>query len=172
MRSHAIKVVVLAGYHVSQLSGRRLHQPDSVSESEQSRRLLAWQAGMSELLMRLQSAGKRVVVLLDTPELLMDPRACLSRGWPFGIKCQVDMPLQDVLARTRSVDDAMDALQRRFPTVVFFDLRSGLCDELVCRASGRDVLWYATRDHLTPAGSVQAVQPLAPVLLEALRGMR
>lgn len=172
LETDGVKVVVLAGYHVSQLTGHRLHQPTSLSDAEQRRRFLAWEEGMADVLARLQAAGKRVVVLQDTPELILDPRACLVRGWPFGARCQADIPLQDVKARTRAVDEAMGALRLQFPGVTFFDLRSGLCDDRVCHASGVGGLWYATRDHLTPAGSVQAVQPLVPVLLEALQGMR
>lgn len=165
LRSDSIKVVVLVGYHVAQVTGHRLHQPVTLSDIERQRRLRAWQAGLTDMLAGLLSAGKRVIVLRDTPEILDDPRACVSRGWPFDGGCEVDMPLQDVLARNRGVDEAMVALMHRFPEVEFFDLKSALCDKQRCRASGGGELWYASRDHLTPAGSKRVAQALAPVLL-------
>lgn len=171
-QSDAARVVVLAGYHVSQVTGHRLHQPVSVSEAEQRRRLQAWQDGMADMLMRLQAAGKKVVVLQGAPELMADPRNCVKRGWPFSAECRADMPLQAVLMRTRALDDAMSTLRRQFPEVVFFDLRTGLCDAQQCHAAGQGELWYASRDHLTPDGSEQAVRPLAPILLDALHQTR
>lgn len=165
LRSDSIKVVVLVGYHVAQVTGHRLHQPVTLSDIEQQRRLRAWQAGSADMLAGLLSAGKRVIVLRDTPEILDDPRACVSRGWPFDGGCEVDMPLHEVLTRNRGVDEAMVALMHRFPEVEFVDLKSALCDKQRCRASGGGELWYASRDHLTPAGSKRVAQALVPVLL-------
>lgn len=172
LHTEAVRVVVLAGYHVAYVSGHRLHQRDVLPEREQRRRMQAWQDGMAEMLHRLQDGGKQVLVLKDTPEILGDPRSCVRRGWPFGAACRIDMPLDEVLTRARTVDAAMAALEERFPRVVFFDLRSGLCDAQACHASGRGELWYASRDHLTPAGSRQAVQPLVSALLKIAQPAR
>lgn len=171
-QTDAVRVVVLAGYHVAHVTGHRMHQADQLPEREQRRRMQAWREGMADMLERLQAAGKQVVVLMDTPELMGDPRTCVRRGWPFGGACRIDMPLAEVKARTRVVDEAMSALSGQFPGVVFFDLRSGLCDAQACHASHEGELWYASRDHLTPAGSVQAVRSLGPVLLQALQRVR
>lgn len=171
-QSDAVRLVVLVGYHISQVTGHRLHQPPSLSEAEQRRRLQSWQEGMADMLTRLQAAGKTVMVLQDTPELMVDPRACVKRGWPLDADCQADIPLQAVLARNRELDEAFSSLKRRFPKAVFFDLKSGLCDAQQCRAAGQGELWYASRDHLTPDGSTQVVRPLAPILLDALHQTR
>ena len=171
-QSDAVRLVVLVGYHISQVTGHRLHQPPSLSEAEQRRRLQSWQEGMADMLIRLQAAGKTVMVLQDTPELMVDPRACVKRGWPFDVDCQADIPLQAVLARNRELDEAFSSLKRRFPKAGFFDLKSGLCGAQQCRAAGQGELWYASRDHLTPDGSTQVVRPLAPILLDALHQTR
>lgn len=168
LKSDATRVVVLAGYHLPQVTGHRLHQPSSMSETEQDRRLQSWQDGMADMLTRLLKAGKTVVLLQDTPELIVDPRTCVQRGWPFTAECQADMPLHAVVARARVMDEAFASLKRKFPQAVLFDLKSGLCDGQRCHAAGGGELWYASRDHLTPDGSMQAVRPLAPILMDAL----
>lgn len=168
-RSPDTRVVVLVGYHLASITGHRLHQPVTASEVEQRRRQQAWLKGMSETIERLEDRGKRVIVLQDNPELILDPRTCVKRGWPFEFRCDADMPRASVLSRARLVDEAMAVLAERHPAVTFFDLRAALCEGDMCRASDQDALWYASRDHLTAAGSVHVARHLAPVLLGALR---
>ena len=168
----SIRVVALAGYHIAYVTGHRLHQREELSAQEQRRRLTAWQEGMADMIERLQAAGKQVVVLRDTPELRKDPQACVRRGWPFDSRCGIDMPFTEVNARARPVDEATARLGKRFTDLMFVDLRAGLCDTDVCHATRHDELWYASRDHLTPAGSTRVGTTLAPALIGALRQAR
>lgn len=49
-------------------------------------------------------------------------------------------------------------LQNKYPTISFTDTAGFFCDDSYCYGAGAGGLWYATRDHLTTAGSREFVK--------------
>lgn len=164
-----VKVVVLTGYAALQVHGQRFHEAERLGPSEKAMHLKAMDAGFRQTVQRLLNAGKKVVFVIDNPELLLDPRTCLARAFPFDEPaCAIDVTLQQTQERNLEIDALFNRHAVDFPQVRFFSTRSDFCDELICRATDGNDLWYESRDHLTPSGSRSVLAELGP-LIDAIR---
>lgn len=127
-----------------------------------------WEAGMARTIDTLLAAGRRVIVVVDHPELGFDPRSCLE-GRPFGLRtvrtpCAVTRAAFDT--RTASYRAAIARLAARFPALERFDVTASLCDRRACRALVADTLLYHDDDHLSLPGALVAYRALVPVLAQ------
>ncbi|HRH06508.1 MAG TPA: SGNH hydrolase domain-containing protein, partial [Burkholderiaceae bacterium] len=110
--------------------------------------------GFRQTVRRLLDSGKKVVFVIDNPELLVDPKACVERPFPFGHpECAIDVTAEQTQVRNQDFDMLVAQHSNDFPQVQFFSARSVFCDDAICRARKGHELWFASRDHLTPAGS-------------------
>jgi hypothetical protein len=122
-------------------------------------------------LVELERAHKRVVFVVDVPEIEKEPRICLDRGLPLvEHRCSIDIARSRVEERSRYTLDVVHRLAAAHPLVRFVSGIDILCDQSTCRGSEAGTLLYASRDHLTPAGSRRVVQGLQEALLGALDG--
>lgn len=164
-----VKVVVLVGYAALALHGQRFHEAERFGPAELAVRLQAMDIGFRQTVDRLIKAGKKVVFVIGNPELLVDPKTCLERAYPFGKPaCAINVTAEQTRRRNLELDTLVKRHKQDFPQVQFFSSRSIFCDTSVCQASDEDELWYATQDHLTPSGSRRVLAELGP-LIETLR---
>lgn len=124
--------------------------------------------GLREALQRLTSAGKRVVLMTDVPELGFDARECLGR--PLSITNRVKdicaVPRLEHELRTREYRQIMTAAAKDFPGVVLFDTEKFFCDDKWCWAKINGELLYRDGDHLTREGSNLVARELVKTLIE------
>jgi peptidoglycan/LPS O-acetylase OafA/YrhL len=126
----------------------------------------AYDAGMERSIREFQQAGKRVILVLDVPELGFLPDGCVI-GRPLGLR-NVRTPC----ALTRSAADQRNAgfrqlaqsLQSRIPQLVLFDAAAPLCDATLCHAMRDGHLLYSDANHLTMLGSRIVAAQLKPLL--------
>ncbi|MCU0626303.1 MAG: hypothetical protein MUF21_07425, partial [Gemmatimonadaceae bacterium] len=127
-------------------------------------RLVAlWVEGMARTIARLQATGRRVILVVDHPELGFDPRSCVT-GRPLGLRsvrtpCAIPRAALD--ARTAGYRAAIDELARRIPGLERYDTVEPLCDARWCRAYVDGALLYHDDDHLSRAGADRVFTPLA-----------
>jgi hypothetical protein len=102
---------------------------------------------------RLVKTGKRIIYVVDTPELGFHPLSCLVRParsarYPCGvIKAEFDR-------RTARYLSAVSAVLLHFPTVQTFYPSRYLCDSEYCWGMRDDKLLYGDGDHLSVDGSL------------------
>jgi peptidoglycan/LPS O-acetylase OafA/YrhL len=120
-----------------------------------------YETAMRSTLARLQAANKRVIFVLDVPELGINPRTCLPPRelTMFGLK--LHLRGGEACSITRAEFDAragrFQALIRRIladhPQVTLFDPTPLFCNETVCVGKQDDQLLYSDFDHLSDQGS-------------------
>lgn len=121
--------------------------------------------GFESLVRRFQSAGKRVVLVLDNPfgeEL--DPRQHFQRSW-HTVSAQAPQALSLATARQRTqpVRDRLLALAHRTGAEVI-DPMAHLCDAQRCAFMTADgELMYKDYDHLSLHAAQHAVRYLDPI---------
>ena len=124
--------------------------------------------GLRDTLQKLTSAGKRVVLILDVPELGFDVRECLGR--PLSITKRVKdicaIPRLEHELRTREYRQIMTAAAKDYPGVVLFDTEKLFCDDKWCWARIDGQLLYRDSDHLTREGSNLVARELVKNLTE------
>jgi peptidoglycan/LPS O-acetylase OafA/YrhL len=128
----------------------------SLLHPEISDQAIIWQMGLRASIERLIKAGKRVVVLLDNPELGFDPRACIDqrpihfthRPRPI---CGVPRSVFD--ARNRDYRTLMTHIVADYPGVLLVDAAKPFCDDQWCWAMKDGQLFYRDDDHLALNGA-------------------
>ncbi len=163
LENDGIGKVVLSGYGVWELLKQRAHDDPYLSQPEIDTRQALLLEGMRATVGKLLAAGKKVLLISDNPELMVNPAHCSTRaaGW-FG-NCPQRLPRSDVDDSLREMDQILRDLQTFHPNLAVFDPRTVFCDAAFCYSGDPQDSWYRDHDHLTPAGSVRLMQP-------ALRG--
>lgn len=130
-------------------------------KSNQSRFIDAARRTVDPLL----AAGKRVLLVIDVPELGFDPRTCVHplealRRAPEA--CGI--PRQRYEARRKAYLEIFMALKATHPDLVLVDPITLFCDNDRCSASSPQSLLYLDDDHLSNAGSIRLGKVLGSAL--------
>ncbi len=114
----------------------------------------AFEAGLRTTLALLRLHDKRVVLMLQVPELGFSPRRCIDRPLSFGSdsdRCQV--PRARVEERQADYRQAIAQVLSGFPEVQIFDPMDYFCDQENCHARIGNQLLYRDDDHLNRYGA-------------------
>jgi peptidoglycan/LPS O-acetylase OafA/YrhL len=170
----SIRTVMLVSrisLYLDAANGYRLNAKGRSSFPQETGNLATLLDGYSDLISRLESAGKTVVVLSELPQLAFDPRDCVAvrpmRINPHAIRrpcTQIPDKQQFAL-----VQPFLSALKARHPDLTVIEPRSLLCAQGECPVMLDRRLLYRDRDHLSLAGSNYLAQPLAARLEATLR---
>jgi hypothetical protein len=152
----SVKTVVLSGYGNLRIQGNRFHQHEFLSHDQIAENLAMLRVGLDKTLSALGKAGKKVIFVVDNPELLNDPRSCLARLGPSS--CTLKVPKELYIARSHLYLSLLEELKENYPEVRFTNTVDFFCDNEYCYGQGPTGLWYATRDHLTTLGSQEFVK--------------
>jgi len=117
----------------------------------------------------LVANGKRIVFVLDVPELGFDPHQCLRR--PDGLsrsKALCGISEDQYEQRREGYRSLLQSIARRYPEVDLWDPKSQLCHHGFCSALTTTEILYQDDDHLTEQGS----RKLGAPLFESLRTRR
>lgn len=149
---------VVGNPHISTvvLAGRRFVNPLSDEQSA------AVEKAFRATFNRLRLANKRIIYILDFPELPLDPHACV-RSLPWGTpNCLVDAS-QPLTLRNAQVD-FITKLARSYPVVKIVDPFEVLCRNGSCPIIVADKSLYIDDSHLSRDGSAF----VAPLLADAI----
>jgi peptidoglycan/LPS O-acetylase OafA/YrhL len=109
--------------------------------------------GVSGAIDVLERANKRVVVVLDVPELSFDITDCIFDK-PFHPRiadCRIRRPV--VEARQQQYRAAMSELHVRHPNLAVFDALPLFCDEQFCYGIRDHHVFYQDSNHISVYGS-------------------
>ncbi len=115
-----------------------------------------YEQALNETVGRLLAAGKKVVFVIDNPELGFNPLSCL-RSRPVQISNTPRSPcaVPRTMVETRNEEYRRYVVQAaaQFPTLIVEDTQRALCDNEYCWAMIGSELLYMDGDHLNRAGA-------------------
>jgi peptidoglycan/LPS O-acetylase OafA/YrhL len=169
VKSHDIQTVILSSYAISSIAGgfdygkgdyirlvaaQHAQAAPGTAPRGDGSNMEVYLAGLERTLIRLRAAGKRVVFVLDTPELDFDPSSCVRRPVQISVRSPCAVSRAKVEQRLSGVQKQIFAVLARFPDVKVFNPVPFLCDQQNCYARQQDgEFMYTDRDHLTSDGS-------------------
>jgi peptidoglycan/LPS O-acetylase OafA/YrhL len=161
----SVKLVVLSGYAAFALYGKPYYEKINISQEQFLRNQKAFESGLQKTLMRLTKANKKIVYIVDSPELYKDPRSCVrSKFINFSSACSIDILKSDFIARISPYYKIIEENKKAFPNVIFSNTEEIFCDADRCYGVKNNVLLYASRDHLSPDGSRYFVSHISKLL--------
>jgi hypothetical protein len=170
MDSEITKVVVLASMGPVYITGEAFRGFDEarvtddglvlVNRTEIRDRWKVFELGLRDTLQRLELAGKRVVIVIDVPELGIAPQNC-DPSRP--VSCQ--NPRAEIDRRTARYRELVRTVSSEFSLVTVFDPTELFCNQSVCIGSSNGQALYADVDHLSEFGSQFVGDKLGPLLL-------
>lgn len=164
--SASIRTIILSGYadlFIHQYDANTPENPNlrdvtsDKSAHANMKNVAVLKQALDVTLEKLSRSGKKIIFLVDNPELDFDPRECVSLRkftLPFHkprTPCAIERKKYEAWSEEyrKMVADA-DA---RFPAIHFIYSDKYLCDAQWCWALIDGQLMYSDRSHLTPAGS-------------------
>jgi peptidoglycan/LPS O-acetylase OafA/YrhL len=111
----------------------------------------AFNVGLSSAVKALQASGKRVVIVIDNPELPYFPKKCLARNLLPAGDCRI--PRAAVDQREYRERLLIADVAARHPGVVVFDPTSVFCNRDFCSPLKNGFLLYTDSHHLGQSGS-------------------
>lgn len=121
--------------------------------------------GIERTIATLLNAGKKVALMVDTPELPFFPRDAIQPWFPG----RPALPVKSVLNRQRELRAEVEILRSRYPRLIVFDPLDALCARDECRVVAGNVLMYRDSHHLSTRGSKVVAEKLLATLDLALR---
>lgn len=116
-------------------------------------------AATKRSIQALLDAGKHVIIVKDTPEFTLDPRACLTR--PFKLNTQVcSVPTAQYLERNSDYDALLSELAAMSQDVKIFDPTNLFCDSNRCTQNDSEHEFFRDGHHLSEAGSAKVASAL------------
>lgn len=167
IHNKSVQVVVLAhNPHCSLGDAIDMENPSDVDGRNILRR------GLKRTLSRLLNGGKKVIVLLDNPEIDFDPASCKRHFFKLSTSADLNCYFprseldNDVVESTYS--KLVKEVVKEYPTVQVFDVGKQLCDDLQCSLARNGKLLYEDRSHLNIFGSEYVAKPLFEMISESL----
>jgi peptidoglycan/LPS O-acetylase OafA/YrhL len=130
------------------------------------------ETALDSTLTRLQKLGKKVVLVMEVPELTFSPySAVIGESLPIRVGLQHLLGVQPLsgpapYARVQK-DTSRDILRRvaaRHPNVVLVDPWAQLCDASGCHYRDGSAIYYFDDQHLSGVGAVRAIGTLPPLV--------
>jgi hypothetical protein len=108
-----------------------------------------------KIIQLVVQSGKKVVFVVDPPELGFNPKSCIKR--PFSISkkdihdCTINKELVD--ARQKEYRELIVQMKERIPSLLIYDPTPAFCDEKKCYAKDVNNILYVDGDHLSEHGA-------------------
>jgi hypothetical protein len=122
-------------------------------ELDPLRKSLALERGLDTAVGRLLDAGKRVVLVIDVPELPFPPANCFAEPRIALSQQQCFVNLDDVYDRQAPIRSIIKRIQSRNPGLVVVDPIPALCEADRCGAGTNSAPLYRDSHHLASYGS-------------------
>lgn len=108
---------------------------------------------LSESIEELVRNKKNVIVLLDTPQIFLDPKNCV-KSRPIQLKsgsCNFKEDLKRI--NEDKINEMILRVVKKYPSVKVVNASKGVCKEGICFVGDGKSLYYYDNNHLTNLGS-------------------
>jgi SGNH domain (fused to AT3 domains) len=115
-----------------------------------------YEKALAETVNRLLAAGKKVVFVIDNPELGFDPLSCIqSRPVQLSRTPRAPCAVRTAMVEARNEEyrQIVGRVAARSPALIVVDSQRALCDKKYCWAMIDGDLLYMDGDHLNRAGA-------------------
>ena len=168
--SQSIKTIILGGYGMLRIQGSAwLSNTNNFSKEELEKRAMSYKNAMYATFKRLVKSGKKVIFIVDVPELNFNPDECVSirplylLGHKLKSPCAV--PLRDFEQRTTTYHRIIAEAKEKFPMIRFIDAYKYFCDDKLCNAIIDGQLMYRDDNHINRKGAHFLAKRMAQELL-------
>jgi peptidoglycan/LPS O-acetylase OafA/YrhL len=158
----SVHTVIMSARGALYISGVGFNEPEHnltlslVGKPEVTDFAEVFKIGMRETLQRLLAKQKKIIFVLDNPELGFDPKTCIESR-PLRLSGKIKTPCAVSRAafdeRNRAYRELVFTVLKDFPTVQIFDAAAQLCDAEWCWAMKDGKMLYRDDDHLSVEGS-------------------
>ncbi len=126
-----------------------------------------FEIGMRRTLDLMIAHQKKVIFVLDNPEVDFDPEKCQTMR-PLSIKRNFDCTISRASfdARQQDYRALVFNVLKDYPSVVLFDQAAYFCDKVLCRFKDGATVLYGDGDHL----SVRGAEFMGAKLVDVLNG--
>lgn len=148
------------GFGNEGLTGMRIFRPGQAELPDQPQ---AFFDGYAKIAARLIASGRRVVFVIDVPELGVDPRNCVAQPpltFTQRVPARCDHPRHIVLERQRQYRELVARIAAANPALRVVDSLDTFCDAATCYAMDARESFYWDDDHLSVAGSTKLLNAL------------
>ncbi|MEQ1555375.1 MAG: acyltransferase family protein [Gallionella sp.] len=125
--------------------------------------------GMRDTLQRLLAKQKKIIFVLDNPELGFHPQVCVDSR-PLRLSSKIKTPCavsrKEFDERNREYRELVFSVLKDFPSVQIFDAAAQLCDDKWCWAMKDGKMLYRDDDHLSIEGSRYIAQGLTTLIAQ------
>jgi hypothetical protein len=154
LNSESIRTVLLADYGNIYMDGG---DRPVISNTDPSNKAASqvYERELTNTIKKFIVAKKRVILVIDYPEMNVDPHACLKRPGadaPLIGKCAT--PQSWVNMRAEAYRRLMFRVLSAFPNVGYIDIAPAFCDGVDCWAMKGNALLYRDPNHLSHDGSL------------------
>lgn len=133
-----------------------------------------YELALRDTLTEISSFNKKIVFVLDIPEIGSSPTGCKSgkaiHFFDYSVSVR-QSTLQNCIVKRADFEsriglyrEVVKGVLRDFPQVIFFDPTALFCDSQYCHWSHGGNLLYKDADHLTNYGSEYLASGLVPVI--------
>jgi peptidoglycan/LPS O-acetylase OafA/YrhL len=171
-----VRLIALAGRYAAAVEGGEydVRHPDrpggmELFSQDVSGNAKVFEKSLRQTLGKLVASGKKVVVILDVPELGFNPKSCvrpMTLTTLRQVPCAVSADAFD--KRSRQYRDIVRSVARDYPSVNVFDMPSLFCDQSYCWGQKNGKMLYRDDDHLSLEGSDFVARHLGPYLKSML----
>ena len=111
----------------------------------------------------MQAAGKRVVYLIDVPEMPVFARDCVQRTSLLPAKSLCSVTLEGVELRQRGIRSVAENLKKALPDLIVMDTVPALCNgTFPCELASSSFSFYEDSQHLSVRGATKVASELLP----------
>ncbi len=163
IKTPSVKTIVLSSRGAMYITG---HGFSDVEKEDRYLRLISdpenqdygkiFELAMRDTFNRISKANKKIVFIVDVPELDFEPKNCVL---PDGIyfrkerqNCSVEKNVFD--ARNKKYLEIVSRVAKDFPQALLFYTSNYLCNEQYCSAKKGNILMYRDHGHLSYDGSI------------------
>jgi len=136
--------------HQTDIQLVNMNRPDLVDNAQ------VFEYGMRETLRRFAQNNKKVIFVLDNPELHFDPKSCISsrplRLTSASVRSPCAVSQRDFEERNRVYRNIVNRVLLDFPKVKLVDASIPFCDGTRCWAKKGEELYYLDSHHLSSHG--------------------
>ena len=169
-----VKLIALAARYAAAVEGGEydVRKPDrsgavALFSQAQAGNSEVFREALHKTLRKLVSSGKKIVLILDVPELGFNPKSCLR---PLSVSKQQPCAISVAAfeKRSRQYRNIVMSVVQDYPSVSIFDMPSLFCDASYCWAEKDGKMLYRDDDHLSLDGSSFVAHRLGVFLRSAL----